>query len=233
MLPFIFLLLFLQQDAKKQKVPVSITNGYIALRNREEVKITPLLDTLVAEQEYVFDISFKSKYVFSELFMDKGVAIRTANTLTIKPVNKTNHTDTATLRIIGFSSNNRILLYHQFIVEPIKNLYPRVAKKHTLVLMSNNALERNSSYTKSMFVKDATFEYYEDDLSDTVIVDGLTLSLVSGSVRKNLYTTKPILTKEMHDEIKTLKQNTMAYVRLDVKVGKKRKSTWTRFTIKP
>lgn len=233
MLPFIFLLLFLQQDAKKQKVPVSITNGYIALRNRDEVKITPLLDTLVAEQEYVFDISFKSKYVFSELFMDKGVAIRTANTLTIKPVNKTNHTDTATLRIIGFSSNNRILLYHQFIVEPIKNLYPRVAKKHTLVLMSNNALERNSTYTKSMFVKDATFEYYEDDLSDTVIVDGLTLSLVSGSVRKNLYTTKPILTKEMHDEIKTLKQNTMAYVRLDVKVGKKRKSTWTRFTIKP
>lgn len=233
MLPFIFLLLFLQQDAKKQKVPVSITNGYIALRNRDEVKITPLLDTLVAEQEYVFDISFKSKYVFSELFMDKGVAIRTANTLTIKPVNKTNHTDTATLRIIGFSSNNRILLYHQFIVEPIKNLYPRVAKKHTLVLMSNNALERNSSYTKSMFVKDATFEYYEDDLSDTVIVDGLTLSLVSGSVRKNLYTTKPILTKEMYDEIKTLKQNTMAYVRLDVKVGKKRKSTWTRFTIKP
>jgi|JI9StandDraft_1071089.scaffolds.fasta_scaffold05892_8 hypothetical protein len=233
MLPFIFLLLFLQQDAKKQKVPVSITNGYIALRNREEVKITPLLDTLVAEQEYVFDISFKSKYVFSELFMDKGVAIRTANTLTIKPVNKTNHTDTATLRIIGFSSNNRILLYHQFIVEPIKNLYPRVAKKHTLVLMSNNALERNSTYTKSMFVKDATFEYYEDDLSDTVIVDGLTLSLVSGRVRKNLYTTKPVLTKEMHDEIKTLKQNTMAYVRLDVKVGKKRKSTWTRFTIKP
>lgn len=233
MLPFVFLLLFLQQDAKKQKVPVSITNGYIALRNREEVKITPLLDTLVAEQEYVFDISFKSKYVFSELFMDKGVAIRTANTLTIKPVNKTNHTDTATLRIIGFSSNNRILLYHQFIVEPIKNLYPRVAKKHTLVLMSNNALERNSTYTKSMFVKDATFEYYEDDLSDTVIVDGLTLSLVSGRVRKNLYTTKPVLTKEMHDEIKTLKQNTMAYVRLDVKVGKKRKSTWTRFTIKP
>ena len=233
MLPFIFLLLFLQQDAKKQKVPVSITNGYIALRNREEVKITPLLDTLVAEQEYVFDISFKSKYVFSELFMDKGVAIRTANTLTIKPVNKTNHTDTATLRIIGFSSNNRILLYHQFIVEPIKNLYPRVAKKHTLVLMSNNALERNSTYTKSMFVKDATFEYYEDDLSDTVIVDGLTLSLVSGRVRKNLYTTKPVLTKEMHDEIKTLKQNTMAYVRLDVKVGMKRKSTWTRFTIKP
>ena len=49
--------------------------------------------------------------------------------------------------------------------------------------------------------------------------------LVSGNVRKNLYTTKPILTKEMHDEIKTLKHNTMAYVRLDVKVGKKRKST--------
>lgn len=233
MFPFVILLLFLQQDAKKQKDPVSITNGYIALRNRDEVKITPLLDTLIAEQEYVFDISFKSKYVFSELFMDKGVAIRTANTLTIKPVNKTNHTDTATLRIIGFSSNNRILLYHQFIVEPIKNLYPRIAKKHTLVLMSNNALERNSTYSKSMFVRDATFEYYEDDLSDTVIVDGLTLSLVSGSVRKNLYTTKPILTKEMHDEIKTLKQNTMAYVRLDVKVGKKRKSTWTRFTIKP
>ncbi len=233
MLLFVFLLLFLQQDAKKQKEPVSITNGYIALRNRDEVKITPLLDTLVAEQEYVFDISFKSKYVFSELFMDKGVAIRTANTLTIKPVNKTTRIDTATLRIIGFSSNNRILLYHQFIVEPIKNLYPRVAKKYTLVLMNNNALERNSIYTKSMFVKDATFEYYEDDLSDTVTVDGLTLSLVSGNVRKNLYTTKPILTKEMHDEIKTLKQNTMAYVRLDVKVGKKRKSTWTRFTIKP
>jgi hypothetical protein len=233
MLSFVFLLLFLQQDAKKQKEPLSITNGYIALRNRDEVKITPLLDTLVAEQEYVFDITFKSKYVFSELFMDKGVAIRTANTLTIKPINKSNRADTATLRIVGFSSNNRILLYHQFIVEPIKNLYPRVAKKHTLVLMSNNALERNSSYSKSMFGKDASFEYYEDDLSDSVIVDGLTLSLVNGNVRKNLYTTKPFLTKEMHDEIKALKLNTMAYVRLDVKVGKKRKSTWTRFTIKP
>lgn len=84
-----------------------------------------------------------------------------------------------------------------------------------------------------MFVKDASFEYYEEDLSDSVIVDGLTLSIVNGSVRKNLYTKKPILTKEMHDEIKSLKQNAMAYVRLDVKVGKKRKSTWTRFTIKP
>ncbi len=233
MVLFVFLIFFFQQDAKKQKELVSITNGYIALRNRDEVKISPLLDTLVAEQEYVFDISFKSKYAFSELFMDKGVAIRTANTLTIKPVNKTNHTDTATLRIIGFSSNNRILLYHQFIVEPIKNLYPRFAKKHTLVLMSNNALERNSTYTKSLFIKDASFEYYEDDLLDSVIIDGLTLSLVNGSVRKNLYTTKPLLTKDMYDEIKSLKKSTMAYVRLDVKVGKKRKSTWTRFTIKP
>jgi hypothetical protein len=49
---------------------------------------------------------------------------------------------------------------------------------------------------KVCLLKDATFEYYEDDLSDTVIVDGLTLSLVSGRVRKNLYTTKPSLQRK-------------------------------------
>lgn len=231
---FLFPLLFaFQQVVTAQKGHLSITNGYISIKNRTEVQITPLLDTLVAGQEYVFEINFNNKYVFSELFMDKGVAFRSLNTLTIKPINKKNSVDTATLRIIGFSSNNRVLLFHQFFVEPEKNIYPKLSKKQIYILIDNNTLERNSTYKRDLFTRDATFSYYEQGLNDSVVIKGLTLSLVSGKFRRNLYTTKPSLTREMFDEIKSLKQNTLAYIRLDILINNRRKSTWTRFTIIP
>jgi len=226
------LFLFFQQGEKKPKATEAAIGNFIELRGREEVTLTPLLDTLDSEQEYKFKMDFAPKYLFSELYFDKGVAVRTENILTIRPSNKTLENDTATLKIVGFSNGGRILLYHKFIIEPSARVYPKLPKKVAYILLNNNVLERNSTYGKEMFGKNPLLEYYEENMPDSVIIEGITLSIVNKQIQKNIYTNKSVMNKEMIDEIKGLKMNTLTYIRLDVKIRKKRKSIWTRFTMK-
>jgi hypothetical protein len=47
-----------------------------------------------------------------------------------------------------------------------------------------------------------------------------------------MFTDKGVLSKEMINEIKALRLNSTIYLRMDVKVGRKRKSVWTRFIMK-
>jgi 3'-phosphoadenosine 5'-phosphosulfate sulfotransferase (PAPS reductase)/FAD synthetase len=100
------------------------------------------------------------------------------------------------------------------------------------ILVNNNVLERNSSYNKSLFLSNAFLQFYEEGIDDSVIIQGITLSITNTQTQKNMFTDKGVLSKEMINEIKALRLNSTIYLRMDVKVGRKRKSVWTRFIMK-
>ena len=222
------------QSRTNSLTPNTQTGIYIPLRGREEVQISPLPDTLSIEKEYLLRIRFSSRYSFSELFFDRGVAVRTDSFLTIIPkTSMTDGVDTATLRIIGFSNNNRILLYHKFLIPahpkvfPVLNPNPNVA-----VAVNNMALERNMKYSKRNFPDKCVFNFLDDSkyAKDNVIT-AITLSLVNRNYTKNLYVKGNKPTDEMIHEIHKVRNGTTMYVRLDIKNGRKSKSVWTRFTL--
>ena len=205
---------------------------FIPLRGREEMHIIPLLDTLSADKEYLFRIQFSSKYRFSELFFDKGLATRTDSFLSIRPKTAlTEGIDTATLRIIGFSTNGRILLQHKFILLAQARAFPMVNPNKSINITVNNiVLERNMNYNKRDFPEKCTFGYLDNGHynKDNVII-GITVSVVNKSTSKNLYIKDDKPTEEMIHEIHKSKKGTRIYIRLDVKNGKRTRSTWTSF----
>lgn len=205
---------------------------YIPLEGREEIKIIPLLDTLSADKEYLFMIRFAPRYLFSELFFDKGLATRTDSFLSIRPkTNMTDGADTATLRIIGFSNNSRILLQHKFILLAHARAYPMVnPNKTTNITVNNIVLERNMNYDKRDFPEGCTFGYLDNGhYNKDNAISAITMSIVGKSTNKNLYVKADKPTEEMIHEIHKAKKGSRIYIRLDVKNGKKTKSTWTSF----
>jgi hypothetical protein len=50
-------------------------------------------------------------------------------------------------------------------------------------------------------------------------------------MQKNLYKKGDKLDEEMIKEIRKLSSNTLTYIKLEVKIGKKTKSVWTRFML--
>ncbi|MCW3124463.1 MAG: hypothetical protein JWO03_121 [Bacteroidetes bacterium] len=210
------------------------TDIYIPLRSREEVKIQPLPDTLSCDKEYLLRLHFSSKYKFSELFFDKGLATRIDSFLSIRPrTSKTTGVDTATLRIIGFSNNNRILLYHKFTIVAQSKSFPTInPNKSSNITVGNMALERDMSYDKGSFPEKCTFGYLDNGrfIRDNVIT-AITVSLVNRSMSKSFYVKGDKPTDEMVKEIRKARRGTLMYIRLDIKNGKKAKSVWTRFTL--
>ncbi len=208
---------------------------YIPLEGREEVKIIPLLDTLSADKEYLFLIRFSPKYRFSELFFDKGLATTTDSFLSIRPKTAlTEGTDTATLRIIGFSNNSRILLQHKFILLAQARAFPMVnPNRSTNITVNNIVLERNMYYEKRDFPEKCVFGYLDNGHynKDNVII-AITMSFVNKSTSKNLYVKDDKPNDDMMHEIHKAKKGTRVYIRLDVKNGKKTRSTWTSFILK-
>ena len=206
---------------------------YIPLRGREEAKILPLLDTLLITREYLFTIRFSAKFTFSELFMDKGLAIRTDSFLTIIPRTAlTSGFDTATLRIIGFSNNNRILLIHRFLIQAQPKIFPTLNPVFNNVMVNNTVLERNMTYSKHNFPDKCAFGFEDTGphAKDNVIT-AITLSLVNRSMSKNLFIKGNKPNDDMLHEIHKARPGTLVYIRLDIKNGRKSKSIWTRFVL--
>lgn len=212
----------------------SSTGIYIPLRGREEVQILPLPDTLSIEKEYLLRIKFSARYSFSELFFDRGVAVRTDSFLTIIPkTSLTSGMDTATLRIIGFSNNNRILLFHKFLIPASPKVFPVLNPNKSVAIAVNNlVLDRSMKYTKRNFPDKCVFNYIDEgkNAKDNMIT-GITLSLVNRNNTKNLYVKGNKPTDEMIKEIHKSPNGTTMYIRLDIKNGRKSKSVWTRFTL--
>ena len=207
---------------------------FIQLGGRDEVKIIPLVDTLSADKEYLFMIKFSPKYRFSELFFDKGLASRTDSFLSIRP--KTSFTegiDTATLRIIGFSNNGRILLQHKFILLAHGREFPMVNPNRTINITVNNVvLERNMNYDKRDFPEGCTFGYLDNGhYNKDNVITGITVSVVNKNTSKNLFAKADKPTEEMIHEIHKAHKGSRVYIRLDVKNGKRTRSTWTSFIL--
>ncbi|MBS1624493.1 MAG: hypothetical protein JST83_10765 [Bacteroidetes bacterium] len=207
---------------------------YIPLRERDEVQVIPLVDTLDCEKEYLFRLRFASKYTFSELFFDKGLATRVDSFLSIRPRSaRTEGVDTATLRIIGFSNNNRILLYHRFILLPHVRVFPVLnPNKNNNITVGHLALERGMIYSKKDFPDKCSFGYEENGrFNKDNVITGITISLVNRHLSKNFYVKGDVPTDEMIREVHKVSKGTTMYIRLDIKNGRRAKSVWTRFTL--
>lgn len=207
---------------------------FIPLRDREEIKIIPLLDTLSADKEYLFRIQFNSKYRFSELFFDKGLATRIDSFLSIRPkTSMTEGSDTATLRIIGFANNSRILLQHKFVLIAQERSFPFVnPNKSTNITVNHIILERNMNYSKRDFPDKCVFGYLDNGhYNKENVITAITVSVVNRSKSKNLFVRDDKPNEEMVKEIQKAKKGSRVYIRLDVKTGKKTKSIWTSFLI--
>jgi hypothetical protein len=225
--------LFLEAQSKKNTNPYA-SDIYIPLRGRDEIEIVPLLDTLSADKEYLFLIRFSPKYRFSELFFDKGLASRTDSFLSIRPkTSLTEGIDTATLRIIGFSNNGRILLQHKFILLAQARSFPMInPNRSTNITVNNIVLERNMNYDKKDFPDKCTFGYLDNGhYNKDNVISAITMSLVNKNTSKNLYVKADRPTDEMIHEVHKARKGTRVYIRLDVKNGKKTRSTWTSFML--
>ncbi|MFN8278309.1 MAG: hypothetical protein U0T84_12575 [Chitinophagales bacterium] len=219
--------------SKKVTPNYTSTDIYIPLRGREEVTLVPLLDTLLSQKEYRFKIRFSDRYKFAELLFDRGIAVRTDSIIRVVPsTHKTWGYDTSTLRIIGFAGGSRILLFHQFYVEPAQKVYPVIPKTPMNVVVDHLALERNEKYQRDNFTEKSVFMLAEDgDFNPSTIITAITISLIHPSGNKNMYAKADRPTKEMLQSIRLAKPGSLCYIRLDVRNGKKAKSCWTRFTL--
>ena len=206
---------------------------YIQMDGRHEISLAPKIDTLNNDEEYVFKMTIDPQYQFAELFCERGLAVKVDNSLHITPNSKKpGGIDTLTLRIILFSNHNRILLYKQILVKAIQKSYPKTLRKQVeSVTLDNMTLERNFTYSKENFKPKSVFFFATtENVPDTAKkVISVTISLINKSYSKSYYIKGNQMTNEVMNEIKKQKQPTQTYVRLDIRVGKKVKSVWTRF----
>jgi hypothetical protein len=211
------------------------TDIYIPLDGRHEIRLAPKVDTLVNEEEYIYKLTIDPQYQFAELFCERGLAVKVDNFLHITPTSKKQGgMDTLTIRIILFSNHNRILLYKHIFVKAIQKTYPKTLKKQVETVVINNlTLERNLSYSKDNFRPKSVFSFATpENIPDTAKkVLSVTISLINKAFSKSYFIKGDQITQEVMNEIKKQKQPTQTYVRLDIRVGKKVKSVWTRFTM--
>jgi hypothetical protein len=213
----------------------SKTEIYIPLDNRKEMRLAPKVDTLLDKEEFTYKMYIDPQYRFSELYCDRGLAVKIDNFLRVTPnSNKKSGIDTITLRIVLFGNNNRVLLYKHFFIKVPPRVYATtLAKQKEWVLFNNMALERNMSYKKENFVEKGIFYFQTPDKvaeTDKKVVS-VTISLVNKTYDKSFLIKGNQITPEILGEIKKQKLPTQIYVRLEVKTGKKNKSLWTRFNI--
>ena len=213
------------------------TGIYIQMDDRREIRLAPKVDTLINNEETTYKLTIDPQYRFSELFCERGLAVKIDNFLRITPnSNKKEGIDTVTLRIILFSNNSRILFYKYFFVKAEPRAYPKTLKKQVeTVTMDNMTLERNSAYQKSNFRPKSTFSFgTPEQVPDSAKkVLSVTISLINKDFSKSFFIKGNQITQEVLNEIKKQKEPTQTYVRLDIRIGKKVKSVWTRFVMEP
>jgi hypothetical protein len=206
---------------------------YIQMDNRRELRLAPKVDTLVNNEEYTYKLTIDPQYTFAELFCERGLAVKVDNFLRVTPnSNKQSGIDTVTLRIILFGNGNRILFYkHLYVKVSPKDYQKAIRKQPEEVTVDNMVLERNYAYSKSNFHTNGVFYFVSHDTVPAAKkkVVSVTISLINQTFSKSFYIKGDQLTKEVYDEIRKQHQPVNAYVRLEVKIGRKTKTIWTRF----
>ena len=99
--------------------------------------------------------------------------------------------------------------------------------------MDNMVLERNYAYSKSNFHTNGVFYFISHDTISPALkkVVSVTISLINPSFSKSYYIKGDQLTKEVYEEMRKQHDPFYAYIREEVKIGKKTKTIWTRFTM--
>jgi hypothetical protein len=202
---------------------------------RKEIRLAPKVDTLVNGEEYTYKLTIDPQYKFTELFCEKGLAVKMDNFLRITPnSSKQSGYDTVVLRIILFGNGSRILFYKNLYVKCSPKDYQKAIRKQPEeVTMDNMVLERNYAYSKSNFHPNGVFNFVSHDTISPAFkkVVSVTISLINPSFSKSFYIKGNQMTKEVYDEIRKQHQPLQTYIRVEVKIGRKIKTIWTRFTM--
>ena len=208
---------------------------YIAMDGRKEIRLAPKVDTLTNNEEYTYKLTIDPQYTFSELFCEKGLAVRTDNFIRITPNSpKQSGMDTLTLRIILFGNGNRILFYkHIYVKVSPKDYQKLIRKQPDEVTMDNMVLERNFSYSKANFHNNSVFHFISHDTiaASQKKVMSVTISMVNQTMNKNFFIKGDQLTQEVISEMRRQKDPFYTYIRIEAKVGRRTKTIWTRFTM--
>lgn len=202
---------------------------------RREIRLAPKVDTLTNNEEYSYKLTIDPQYTFSELFCEKGLAVRTDNFIRLTPNSqKESGMDTMTLRIILFGNGSRILFYkHIYVKVPKKDYQKLIRKQPDEVAMDNMVLERNLSYNKANFHTNAVFNFISHDTisASQKKVLSVTISMVNANVSKSFYIKGNQLTQEVISEMRRQREPFYTYIRIEAKVGRRVKTIWTRFTM--
>lgn len=208
---------------------------YIAMDGRREIRLAPKVDTLTNGEEYTYKLTIDPQYTFSELFCEKGLAVRTDNFIRITPNSqKESGMDTITLRIILFGNGNRILFYkHIYVKVPKKDYQKLIRKQPDEVAMDNMVLERNLNYSKANFHANAVFNFISHDTisASQKKVLSVTISMVNANISKSFYIKGNQLTQEVIAEMRRQRDPFYTYIRIEAKIGRRTKTIWTRFTM--
>lgn len=208
---------------------------YIAMDGRREIRLAPSIDTLTNNEEYTYKLTIDPQYTFSELFCERGLAVRTDNFIRITPNSaKQSGTDTLTLRIILFGNGSRILFYkHIYVKVPQKDYQKLIRKQPDEVAMDNMVLERNLSYSKANFHVNSVFHFISHDTiaASQKKVVSVTISMVNQSMSKNFYIKGDQLTQEVIAEMRRQRDPFYTYIRIEARIGRRTRTIWTRFTM--
>ena len=210
---------------------------FIAMDGRKEIRLAPNVDTLVNNEEYTYKLTIDPQYKFTELFCEKGLAVKVDNLVRITPnSSRQSGYDTVTLRIILFGNGNRILFYkHLYVKVAPKDYQKAIRKQPEEVTMDNMVLERNYSYSKTNFHPNSVFYFTSHDTISASLkkVVSVTISLVNQNISKSFYIKGDQLTQEIYNEIKKQHDPVLAYIRVEARIGRKTKTVWTRVTMNP
>jgi hypothetical protein len=211
------------------------TDIYIKMDDRKELRLAPKIDTLINKEDYTYKLTIDPQYRFAELYCDRGLAVKFDNFLRITPnSSKKGALDTLTLRIILFSATNRILFYKHIYIKTDAKVYEQAIRKQTeLIYFNNLALERNMTYKRNNFREKGVFFFWVPDKvrDEDKKVISMTISMVNRQYNKSFFVKGSQLSQEVYNEMRKQKIPTQTYIRLDVRIGKKIRSIWTRFTM--
>lgn len=211
------------------------TDIYIKMDDRKELRLAPKIDTLINKEDYTYKLTIDPQYRFAELYCDRGLAVKFDNFLRISPnSSKKGGLDTLTLRIILFSATNRILFYKHIYINTDAKVYEQAIRKQTeLIYFNNLALERNMTYKRNNFREKGVLSFWVPDKvrDEDKKVISMTISMVNRQYNKSFFVKGSQLSQEVYNEMRKQKIPTQTYIRLDVRIGKKIRSIWTRFTM--
>jgi hypothetical protein len=218
-----------------QSQPVS--QQFIPLEYRDELKLNPTPDTLINEQEYHYEFVLKEGFKVDQVFFSHGLAIKADSLLIIIPNTKSKPgVEEAQINFVVSSSRSyRILMQQKFFIKTEPKVYPVYNRPKGFISLGGMVtLERNASYPDKIFKEGMVMRYYDTtNGADTELpVRNMIISLVNKKGQKYFTFKENTLNADLLKEFKKFKKPCRMYVRLEYTTPENRKrSAWTSFMV--